>query len=107
MKQKIKVELEVKIPDDYVLITKVVYEELLHDQLVGRYWTMQDLENQVGKKQVWIKENILYPTKFKKQLDVMLGGFVYYPKAKGEKWSFHATKMAQFLDDNFYQIFNT
>lgn len=107
MDQKLKVELEVIIPDEYVLITKIEYEELQHDRLAGRYWTMADLENRIGKKQVWIKENILYPTKFKKQLDVMLGGFVYYPKAKGEKWSFHATKMAQFLDDNFYQIFNT
>ena len=106
MAQKLKVELEVKIPDEYVLITKVEYEELQHDRLVGRYWTMQDLEKQIGKKQVWIKENILYPSRFKSQLDVSVGGFVYYPKAKGEKWSFHATKMAKFLDDNFYRIFN-
>lgn len=106
MEQKFKVELVVKIPDEYVLITKVEYEELLHERLAGRYWTMQDLENQIGKKQVWIKENILYQPKFKKQLDVLQGGFVYYPKAKGEKWSFHATKMANFLEDNFYKIFN-
>jgi len=106
MEQKLKVELEIKIPENYVLITKVEYKELQHDLLVGRYWTMQDLENQIGKKQVWIKENILYPPKFKKQLDVLQGGFVYYPKAKGEKWSFHATKMANFLEENFYKIFN-
>lgn len=106
MEQKFKVELEIKIPDEYVLITKVEYEELLHVRLTGRYWTMQDLESQIGKKQIWIKKKILYPSKFKAQLDVSVGGFVYYPKAKGEKWSFHATKMAKFLDDNFYKIFN-
>lgn len=106
MEQRFKIELEVKIPNAYVVITKVEYEELQHDRLVGRYWTMQDLENQIGKKQVWIKENILYPSKFKEQLDVSVGGFIYYPKAKGEKWSFQATKMAKFLDDNFYKIFN-
>lgn len=106
MEQNLKIKLEVKIPNEYVLITKVEYVELQKDQLVGRYWTMQDLENRIGKKQVWIKENILYQPKFKKQLDVLQGGFVYYPKAKGEKWSFHAAKMAKFLDDNFYGIFN-
>ena len=106
MEQKLKIALEIIIPDDYILITKVEYEELQRDRVVGRYWTMKDLENHIGKKQVWIKENILYPTSFKEQLDVKVGGFVYYPKVKGEKWSFHATKMAKFLEDNFYKIFN-
>lgn len=106
MTQKIKVELEIKIPDEYVLITKENYEELKNAELFGVYWTMQDLEKRIGKKQVWIKENILYPPKFKKQLDVQQGGFVYYPAIKGEKWAFHATKMAQFLENNFYSIFN-
>lgn len=40
MEQKFKVELEVKIPDEYVLITKVEYEELQHNRFAGRYWTM-------------------------------------------------------------------
>lgn len=106
MEQKLKVELEIKIPDDYVLITKIEYEELQQNRLVCRYWTMAELEDRIGKKQVWIKENILYQPKFFKQLDVLQGGFVYYPKAKGEKWSFHATKMANFLENNFYKIFN-
>lgn len=104
--QQLQVNLTVNVPEHLVLVEKVEYETLKESALQGIYWTMQDLENRIGKKQVWIKENILYPTKFKKQLDVMLGGFVYYPQAKGEKWSFHANKMAQFLDDNFYQIFN-
>lgn len=104
--QQLQVNLSVNIPENLVLIEKIEYQDLKDSALQGVYWTMSDLENRIGKKQVWIKENILYPTKFKKQLDVMVGGFVYYPKAKGEKWSFHARKMAQFLDDNFYQIFN-
>ncbi|MGE7942738.1 DUF771 domain-containing protein [Lysinibacillus xylanilyticus] len=88
-----------------VLIKKVELEELQQDRLIGVYWTMSDLENHIGKKQVWIKENILYLQKFKKQLDVSQGGFVYYPKSCGEKWSFLASKMSQFLEDNFYTIF--
>lgn len=102
---QLQVNLTIPVPDDYVLITKVELEELQQDKLNGVYWTMVDLENRIGKKQVWIKENVLYPQKFKRQLDVSQGGFVYYPKAKGEKWSFLASKMSQFLEDNFYSIF--
>lgn len=105
--QKINFQVAVEIPNHLVLIEKSEYEALQNEALIGIYWSMIDLENRIGKKQVWIKENILYPTKFKKKLDVQYGGFVYYPKAKGEKWSFQATKMAQFLEDNFYAIFNT
>jgi len=105
MLQTIKAEISITIPTDQILISKVEYEELQSNSLQGVYWTMVDLENRIGKKQVWIKENILYPQKFKRQLDVLQGGFVYYPKAKGEKWSFLASKMTQFLEDNFYSIF--
>lgn len=105
MQQAIKAEIFINIPTDQILISKVEYEELQSNSLQGVYWTMSDLENQIGKKQVWIKENILYPQNFKRQLDVSQGGFVYYPKAKGEKWSFLASKMSQFLEDNFYKIF--
>ncbi|MER2111131.1 MAG: DUF771 domain-containing protein [Solibacillus isronensis] len=103
---QLKTEVTINLPDHLVIIEKVEYENLNRELLVGRYWTMAELEERIGKKQVWIKENILYQPKFKKQLDVLQGGFVYYPKTKGEKWSFHATKMANFLEDNFYKIFN-
>lgn len=103
--QQLQVNLTIPVPDNYVLINRVEYEELQTHSLQGVYWTMNDLENRIGKKQVWIKDNILYPQRFKKQLDVLQGGFVYYPKAKGEKWSFLASKMSLFLEDNFYSIF--
>jgi len=105
LQQSIKAEILINIPTDQILISKVEYEQLQIHSLQGVYWTMNDLENRIGKKQVWIKDNILYPQRFKKQLDVLQGGFVYYPKAKGEKWSFLASKMSQFLEDNFYSIF--
>lgn len=103
--QQIEVNLTIPIPDDTVLIKKVELQELKQQQLLGVYWTMKDLENRVGKKQEWIKENILYPTRFKKILDVKNGGFVYYPEVRGQTWSFHALKMAEFLDKHFHQIF--
>jgi phage pi2 protein 07 len=103
--QKIKAEIVITIPDDMVLITKVEYEELKQQGLNGVYWSMKDIEKQINRKSDWIKENILYPERFKKVLDCKNGGFVYYPESKGQPWSFKATKMAEFLENNFYNIF--
>ena len=105
--QKLSVELSIEIPADLVLIKKVEYEELKRNELRGTYWTMKHLEQRTGKKQVWLKENILYPDKFRKVLDVKNGGFVFYPQITGQHWSFQATKMAEFLDQNFYRVFKS
>lgn len=103
--QKLEVNFSVPIPEDLVLIKKVELQELKEHSLTGVYWSMKDLEDRTGKKQVWIKENILYPTRFKKILDVRNGGFVFYPEKKGQTWAFQANKMAEFLDKYFADIF--
>lgn len=104
MQQHLHVDLIVQVPNDHVLITKVEYEQLQQEKLEGKYWTMADLEKQVKKDWRWIKTNILYPTRFKQILDIENGGFVYYPEGRGKNWSFLASKMAKFLDDNFHLI---
>lgn len=103
--QQLSVNLTIPIPSDSVIISKVELQELKEQQLVGKYWTMKDIEKRINRKHEWIKENILYPTKFRRILDVENGGFVYYPKSKGQSWSFQASKMAEFLDRYFQQIF--
>ena len=95
----------VKIPEDYVLVEKIELMELQQNQLKGVYWTMQDLEKQINKKQDWIKENILFVQKFKLELDSNNNGCVVYPTKKGQPWVFHAQKMKKFLDENFSKIF--
>lgn len=97
--------LTIDIPNELVLIKKVELEELEQEKLLGVYWSMKDLEKRIGKKQTWIKENILYPTRFKKVLDAKNGGFVYYPENQGQPWSFQANRMAVFLDNHFADIF--
>lgn len=104
--QQLSVTLSIPVPEDSVIIKKVELEELEKTQLVGTYWSMKDLESRINKKSDWIKENVLYPSKFKKELDVASGGFVYYPKSRGETWSFQASKMADFLENHFKDIFS-
>lgn len=103
--QQLEVALTIPIPSDKVLISKVELEQLKVNELAGLYWNMKDLEQRTGKKSEWIKERILYPTRFRKELDVDQGGFVYYPKSKGQTWTFQASKMSEFLEKNFNRIF--
>lgn len=103
--QQLSVNITIPIPSDSVIISRVELEELKQAQLQGVYWSMKDLEERVNRKSEWIKENILYPSKFRKNLDVGTGGFVFYPQSKGQTWSFQASEMAKFLEENFNRIF--
>ncbi len=105
MTQSINVSLSIQIPKDMVLISRVELEDMEKELLKGVYWTMNDLEKRINKKQDWIKRNILLKKKFKDELDVENGGFVFYPEGSGQTWSFQATRMADFLDKHFTQIF--
>ncbi|MFA1738986.1 DUF771 domain-containing protein [Lysinibacillus fusiformis] len=105
MQQKISLRLLIDIPESQVLIERLELESLKEADLLGIYWSMLDLENRMGRKKDWIKQNVLYNQRFKSTLDIKCGGFVYYPQKKGEPWSMHALKMAKFLDENFNQIF--
>jgi len=106
MDQQLAVNLTIPIPEDSVLISKVELMELRENELTGVYWNMKELERRIGRKSEWIKENILYPPRFKKRLDVDQGGFVFYPRSKGQTWSFQAVEMARFLDEHFHDIFS-
>lgn len=104
--QTLSVQLSIPVPEGTVLISKVELQELKQFELTGVYWNMKDLEKRVNRSGEWIKENILYPPRFRKILDAEQGGFVFYPKSKGQTWSFQASKMAEFLDQRFHQIFS-
>lgn len=103
--QQLNVNLSIPIPEDSILIKKIELEDLKQQSLSGVYWNMKDVADRVKKSDRWIKENILYPPRFKKVLDLKNGGFVYYPESQGQTWSFQAKEMAEFLDKNFSQIF--
>lgn len=106
--KELEIDLRVTIPDDYVLLKKVDYLKLKKtnkEAEKGRWWTMSDLEKRLGRSREWIRENILLIPEFKKILDVENDGFVYYPRNQGESWAFLASKMSEFLEDNFNDIF--
>ncbi|EJW16969.1 DUF771 domain-containing protein [Paenibacillus alvei] len=103
--QHLNVQLSIPIPEDSIIITKVEFLKLKECELAGVYWGAKDLEKRTGRRMDWLKENILYPSRFRKILDVEHGGFVSYPKVQGQAWAFQASKMAAFLDKYFNLIF--
>ncbi|NUJ32929.1 DUF771 domain-containing protein, partial [Pseudoalteromonas sp. 2103] len=66
--QQLSVTLNIPVPEDSIIIKKVEYEELKQNELQGVYWNMKDLEGKINRKHEWIKENILYPSRFRKIL---------------------------------------
>lgn len=102
MNQQLSVKMSIPIPTDSILIKKVEFEELRDQSLSGIYWTMKDLQKRINKSDVWIKDNILYKPRFKKELEA----FVFYPQSQGQSWSFQAKRMSKWLDDNFNRIFS-
>lgn len=104
--QQLQVSLSIPVPENMILIHKIELEELKAKELSGVYWNMKDLELRTTRKSEWIKENILFPSRFRKILDAENGGFVYYPKSKGQTWVFQASKMSDFLDKHFSKIFS-
>lgn len=106
--QQIQAVVTFPIPEESVLISKVEYEELKEDSLQGRFWTMKDLEKRLNRQALWIRDNILLRPDFKEELDVENGGFVFYPRqGTGEKWAFLASRMSEFLDKHFAEIFTS
>ncbi|MDE5054860.1 DUF771 domain-containing protein [Niallia taxi] len=103
--QQLQVSITIPVPEDMVLVNKVELAELKANELKGVYWNMRDLEIRTTRKSEWLKENILYPSRFRRTLDSENGGFVYYPKAKGQAWVFQASKMSDFLEKQFSSIF--
>ena len=103
--QKLAVNLSIPIPSDSILIKKVELEKLKRQELSGVYWNMRDLEQRTNRSADWLKKHVLYNPRFREKLDAECGGFVYYPKTRGETWAFQASRMAEFLDHNFQNIF--
>ncbi|MDK1716378.1 hypothetical protein LABALGLTS371_15890 [Dellaglioa algida] len=105
MKQTIKFTTEVVIPPDKILIDSSEYEELLSDQLAGRWWNLKEVKQRTGHDANWLKDNILLVPKFRKQLDAENGGPVFYPGISGRDYQFEPVQFGKFLEVWFPVIF--
>lgn len=71
------------------------------------WWTMKDLEKVTGYKYDWLTIHVLFRPEYKKLLDIENSptGCVYYPRCRGDRWGFVASRMQTFLETYFSEIF--
>lgn len=94
-------DVQIKIPDDLVLITKSTHEELLEQDLIGRTWNMKQLEERTNRSAQWLRRNILEVPEFKDEIKE----FVQFPEINGQPWKFGALRMSRWLEENQELIF--
>src|SRR5699024_1948822 len=96
LEDSIKIDINVIISADYTLVKKYEDEGMQKKSTKAEWGKMKDLEEKLKKRRDWILEKILYNPKFKDKLNSEKGGFVYYPKSRGENWVFKANDMSDF-----------
>lgn len=99
MTQKLQTEVIIEIPSNQVLIFKDEFDRL---QLSSEktWWTLDDVMKKVSVSRKTFTDKVLLNPKFKNDLS----NWTRYPSTKGEKYYFLASKMSQFLEDNFLDI---
>lgn len=99
MEQQVRLNAIIEIPENYVLIEKVEFEEIKQqaepEWVSGLKW----LATQSGiTSPQQLKEKILYP--FRDELE----DFVSYPNNTGEVWRFNSYYMKKWLRENFTKV---
>lgn len=94
------INVTIQIPEEYVMITKVEYEELSSNILLGKYLTLKDVIKHTGKSRSWLEENLLSHPYRMKQIEP----FTHFPEGRGDKWAFKTKEMYEYLDREFLKI---
>lgn len=99
-------DAKIPIPEDYVIIARVEYEELKKADEIGRWMSLKEVLERINRGYEWFTINVLKNPKYRRILDVDKNkdGFVYYPGDGRDTYLFHRKKMLEFLDENFADI---
>ncbi|MCD8894287.1 DUF771 domain-containing protein [Mammaliicoccus sciuri] len=97
-----KLNATINIPADFILITKVEYDQLLNNHTEGKFISLKELANHLDCSPQYLKQNILFNTRYKKDLEQ----FIHYPNASGEKYHIHQRKAFEYFDKHSISIFN-
>ncbi|WP_239745279.1 DUF771 domain-containing protein [Mammaliicoccus sp. F-M27] len=92
----------INIPADFILITKIEYEQLLNNHTEGKFISLKELAEHLDCSPQFLKENILFNPRYKKDLEK----FIHYPVASGNKYKVHMNKAYKYFDEHSISIFN-
>lgn len=99
-------EAKIPVPEDYVIISKVEYEELLQAESLGRWMTLKEVLDRINRKYDWFSKKVLKNPRYRNRIDISKSseGFVYYPGEGNDKYLFLKSKTLEFLEENFGEI---
>jgi phage pi2 protein 07 len=98
--------ITIQLPETHLIISKDDYDHLTKQATQGRYMTLNDVLEMLSVSRPWLLENVLYKTNIRSQIDIDQNpkGFVKYPKNKGGKYLFLASKTKAFFEQNFSEL---
>ena len=98
--------ITIQLPESHIIISKDDYNHLTKEAIQGRYMTLNDVLEMLSVSRPWLLENVLYKTNIRSQIDIDQNpkGFVKYPKNKGGKYLFLASKTKAFFEQNFSEL---
>lgn len=70
---------------------------------LGVWWSMEDVLKEFVSVEKHLQKKILSNQQFQKELE----SFVHFPKSRGEKYYFLASKTTEFLETRFKEIMKT
>ncbi len=104
MLQTLEAQVSIRIPPEYVVISKDEYDRLINSDDIGQWWTLKDVLSRINRQRSWFMENVINNPRYRKQLDVRRGGFVKYSTGGKDGYLFLASKTKLFLEENFSEI---
>ncbi|MBQ5153740.1 DUF771 domain-containing protein [Macrococcoides caseolyticum] len=100
MPQVFEVNATIDIPPSLIVIERNEYDKLLKSSLKGRWWSLNDVMQRISISQKSFSDKVLNNPRFQNELSE----FTRFPKEKGERYYFLASKMENFLEENFKEI---
>ncbi len=94
-------QAQIQIPPEFVLISKVEYEELVNNTLDGKFLSLKEVADHIGCSTAYLKNEILYHPKYKSELS----SFIFYPSNSGQHWRIMAKPMYKFLERESVKLF--
>jgi len=98
--QQFEITVPIQLPPNLMILEVGKYTDLKKGSEKGRWLSMDDVLSRICIGRKTFTERILCNHKFRNELET----FIHYPKNKGEKYYFLASKTIEFLETRFPEI---
>lgn len=91
--------IKLQFPEDVILISKATLRDLEDQALMGKMWSIKDVQEKLGVNRQWILDNILANPRYSNEIErLKQEGIVQKGPAKNSPWHFKAREFCEWLD---------